>query len=174
MGFYVRSLPKKKKAPKWKVQFVSYRKLDYKNSKSSGLKKEWDIQKERWRLLGFLTLMGWIRQLRKTNGFWKELLARLSQGMALKLTLLSGNFSRYFAIFRVLKRIAMHYNKKTRAEMPDGCTERFDFSFIKWIWKYPSRNEKIREFFNENNVEFIEIKNKRQFQKLLGGNCVVL
>lgn len=84
------------------------------------------------------------------------------------------NFSRYFAIFRVLKRITMHYNKKTRAEMPDGCIERFDFNFIKWIWKYPTRNKKIREFFNENNIEFIEIKNKREFKKLLGGNRVIL
>ena len=57
MGFYVRSLPQKKKAPKWKVQFVSYSKVDHKASNAKKPKKEWDLSKDRWRPLGFLETM---------------------------------------------------------------------------------------------------------------------
>lgn len=55
MGFFVRALPNKKKDPKWKVQFVSYKKADCENQKSK--KKEWDLHKDRWRPLGFLSNM---------------------------------------------------------------------------------------------------------------------
>lgn len=55
MGFYIRAMPLKKSKPKWKVQYVSYSKKDFNHSKST--KKEWDIQNDRWRPLGFLNSM---------------------------------------------------------------------------------------------------------------------
>ncbi len=54
MGYYIRFLRKKKKEPKWKVQYVSYKKKDQrKNSTAKMKKRTWDISKERWRTLGF-------------------------------------------------------------------------------------------------------------------------
>lgn len=84
------------------------------------------------------------------------------------------NFSRYLAVFRVLKRTLLHYNGKARSEMPDGCVEKFDLSFIKWIWDYPNRNERIRSFFLEKNINFIEVGNKKELKKLLGDKKIVL
>jgi len=57
MGYFVRALPWKKSCPKWKVQFVSYKKEDAKNSSTEKPKKEWDVEKTKWRSLGFHSLM---------------------------------------------------------------------------------------------------------------------
>ena len=52
MGFYIRETHTKK-WPRWKVQFVSYKKSDTTGSRAEKPKKSWDIPKERWRSLGF-------------------------------------------------------------------------------------------------------------------------
>lgn len=60
MGYYVKALLWKKSNPKWKVQFVSYRKEHYESLEKSNAKnprKTWDISKERWRSLGFYKAM---------------------------------------------------------------------------------------------------------------------
>lgn len=78
------------------------------------------------------------------------------------------NFSRTRAIYRVMKRLIQHRGKKIREEMPDGCIERFDLNFIRWIWNYPkNHNNWIRNFFKENSVKFIEVKSVRMFNELL-------
>lgn len=56
MGYYVRAMPWKKSAPKWKLQFISYKKADIGESAKSS-KKEWDIERDRWRPLGFHSRM---------------------------------------------------------------------------------------------------------------------
>ncbi|MCK6595083.1 MAG: hypothetical protein L6Q37_03275 [Bdellovibrionaceae bacterium] len=57
MGYFIRALPWKKSLPKWKVQFISYKKEDIKNSPAKKPKKEWDVDRDRWRSLGFHNLM---------------------------------------------------------------------------------------------------------------------
>lgn len=57
MGYFIRALPWKKSNPRWKVQFISYKKEDIKNSSAKKPKKEWDIKCSRWRSLGFHNLM---------------------------------------------------------------------------------------------------------------------
>lgn len=50
---------------------------------------------------------------------------------------------RALCVWRVLKRAAF-YNKKVRPDMAEGCDEKLDFEyikFIKWIWDYPSRSK---------------------------------
>lgn len=57
MGYFIRALPWKKSSPQWKVQFISYKKEDIKDSTANKPKKEWDVDKQRWRSLGFHLLM---------------------------------------------------------------------------------------------------------------------
>ena len=57
MGYYIKSLCWKKSSPKWKVQFVSYKNADNKDSNAKKPTKEWDIDSYRWRSLGFHKLM---------------------------------------------------------------------------------------------------------------------
>jgi hypothetical protein len=57
MGYYIRALTWKKKSPRWKVQFISYKKEDAQDLKAKKPQKTWDVFKERWRVLGFLAPM---------------------------------------------------------------------------------------------------------------------
>lgn len=57
MGYRVKELPSKKSEPKWKVQYVSYKKKDIENFDQSNPRKTWDISKDRWKSLGFFKYM---------------------------------------------------------------------------------------------------------------------
>jgi hypothetical protein len=57
MGYYIRTLPCKRSAPNWKLQFISYENKDIQDSAAKKRKKEWDLDSDRWRGLGFHSLM---------------------------------------------------------------------------------------------------------------------
>ena len=95
---------------------------------------------------------GWVEADKQE---WKQALASLLQQEA---WVMDGNFSgtldqrlaaadtvifldmpAWLCLFRVLKRRAM-YHGRTRPDMADGCPERLDWDFLKWIWNYPRHN----------------------------------
>jgi len=43
--------------------------------------------------------------------------------------------SRWLCLWRVLKRV-VQYHRKTRPDMGDGCAEKVDFGFLRYIWNY--------------------------------------
>jgi len=43
---------------------------------------------------------------------------------------------RIVCLWRALKRVVRHYGR-TRPDMPEGCPERFDLEFLRWIWNFP-------------------------------------
>lgn len=45
---------------------------------------------------------------------------------------------RWKCLFRVSWRVLRHYGRQ-RPDLGPGCTERFDASFMRWIWTYPER-----------------------------------
>ncbi|MGT2925843.1 DNA topology modulation protein [Streptococcus cuniculipharyngis] len=49
-------------------------------------------------------------------------------------------FPAYRTYYRVLKRY-LSYKGKTRPDMADGCLEKLDWAFTKWIW-WDGRNQK--------------------------------
>lgn len=51
-------------------------------------------------------------------------------------TIIFLHYSRYVCIQRALKRRIMYHNK-TRPDMGEGCAEKIDPTFLKWIWDYP-------------------------------------
>ncbi|MBO0476641.1 DNA topology modulation protein [Vagococcus sp. DIV0080] len=53
-------------------------------------------------------------------------------------TIIFLDLPRRVCIYRALKRVVTNYGK-TRPDMGDGCPERFDFSFIKWIWHFKNK-----------------------------------
>lgn len=58
MGYFIKRLPFRKSSPHWKVQFVSYKKADIRpECRAKKPKREWDIQRQRWQVLGFSTFM---------------------------------------------------------------------------------------------------------------------
>lgn len=64
--------------------------------------------------------------------------------------------SRWLCLYRVLKRIVIHYGK-TRADMNEGCKERFDWEFIKYVYyfydkKRPKTLAQISKFSSSKQV----------------------
>ncbi len=57
MGYQIKFLPNKKTDPRWKIQFISYKKTDCKNPETKKPRREWDISKNRWLALGFYESM---------------------------------------------------------------------------------------------------------------------
>lgn len=45
---------------------------------------------------------------------------------------------RSLCVWRTIKRV-ITYRKETRPDMADGCGEKFDLKFLKWIWDFPKR-----------------------------------
>ena len=56
-------------------------------------------------------------------------------------TIIFIDFNRVFCIYRVLKRRIMNHGK-TRYDLGEGCPEKIDLPFLKWIWNYPKRSRK--------------------------------
>jgi len=45
---------------------------------------------------------------------------------------------RALCVWRTVKRV-ITYRKETRPDMADGCDEKLDLVFLKWIWDFPKR-----------------------------------
>jgi adenylate kinase family enzyme len=46
---------------------------------------------------------------------------------------------RTLCVYRVVKRW-LTYSSGSRPDIAEGCDERFDLEFLKWIWNYPRRS----------------------------------
>lgn len=72
-------------------------------------------------------------------------------------------------VYRVLKRVAFSY-KKTRSDMAEGCPEKFDWEFLKWIWDFGNRSKpKIEKILKQYETEktIIRLRSKREVEKFL-------
>jgi adenylate kinase family enzyme len=49
------------------------------------------------------------------------------------------DFPRLFCLGQVLRRVRVQYGR-TREDCGVDCPERFDLSFLKWVWDYPRRS----------------------------------
>ncbi len=78
------------------------------------------------------------------------------------------DFSRFACLWGVCKRVITTYGK-VRPDMGDGCPERFDLDFLKWVWNFNKNNrEKFYRHLNEaENAETIVLKNRRMVKKFL-------
>lgn len=69
------------------------------------------------------------------------------------------DFNPFICTFRVLKRRLIHRNK-TRPDMGEGCNEKFDLEFLRYIWNYRKRNlavtEKVLEKYKDKNNSEIQ------------------
>lgn len=49
------------------------------------------------------------------------------------------DFPRYLCLYRVIKR-RLQYSGRTRADMGEGCVEKLDFPFLRWVWQFRKRS----------------------------------
>ncbi|WP_054027652.1 DNA topology modulation protein [Bacillus sp. FJAT-28004] len=83
-------------------------------------------------------------------------------------TIVFFDLSKWVCIYRVLKRRVQYRNKK-RNDMAEGCEERINLQFLKWVWEYPEKQkpkilEKLHGISNEKEVIILKYpKDVRDF-----------
>ena len=81
-------------------------------------------------------------------------------------------FNRISCLYRVTRRY-LKYKNATRSDMADGCTEKLDWEFVKWVLRDGrtktsiQRYQSVRDRYPEKTVV---IKNQRQLDAYLR-NC---
>ncbi len=78
-------------------------------------------------------------------------------------TVIFLDFPRYICFWRILKRITFSWGQ-VRFDMAQGCPEKLDIPFIKWVWNfrrnnYPRMFEKIQKYFLNGNLIILRSKN---------------
>lgn len=83
-------------------------------------------------------------------------------------TVIYLDFPGLVCIFGVLKRVLTTYGT-VRPDMPEGCPERFDWEFLKWVWNFNCENRtKIYAALETMPPETVIIlKNRRQVNRFL-------
>ena len=78
------------------------------------------------------------------------------------------DFSRFACLLGVLKRVLTTYGT-VRPDMGEGCPERIDFEFLKWVWNYnKDKRERNYRLLNEaEHAETIVLTNRRAVRKFL-------
>lgn len=83
-------------------------------------------------------------------------------------TVIYLDFSRAACLLGVLKRIATTYGK-VRPDMGEGCPERIDWEFLKWVWDF-NRNKRAKYYEllgQRKDTRVIILKNRRQVKRFI-------
>ena len=83
-------------------------------------------------------------------------------------TVIYLDFSRFACLMGVLKRILTTYGT-VRPDMGEGCPERIDLDFLKWVWSFNKKKRvKYYRLLNETEgIEKIVLKNRRAVNRFL-------
>ena len=77
------------------------------------------------------------------------------------------DYPRIVCLWGVISRVVRNHGR-TRPDMADGCPERMDGEFLKWIWDY-NRNfrTKLYDMLNSSGKRVVVLKSRREAQRLL-------
>ncbi|HEY0429631.1 MAG TPA: DNA topology modulation protein [Pyrinomonadaceae bacterium] len=84
-------------------------------------------------------------------------------------TIIFLDLPRTICLRRVLKRITLSYGR-TRADMAEGCNEKFDLEFLKWVWNYRTRTKpKVEALLEsvEKEKTIIRLKSAKEVENFL-------
>ena len=83
-------------------------------------------------------------------------------------TIIYLDFSRFACLRGVIKRVLTTYGT-VRPDMGEGCPERFDLDFLKWVWNFnENKREDYYKLLNETEgIEKIVLKNRRAVRMFL-------
>lgn len=85
-------------------------------------------------------------------------------------TIFYFDFPRLICLYRVVKRRIQHRGQ-TRADMGEGCKEKIDLEFLKWIWYFKKRNQHRMEILLRearlNKRQVIVFKKPKEVQAYL-------
>jgi len=83
-------------------------------------------------------------------------------------TIIYLDFSRWECLLGVFQRILTNYGK-VRPDMAEGCQERFDREFIKYVWNF-NKNNRVRNYTylaQAKHAKHIVLKNRREVRAFL-------
>ncbi|MEY8643646.1 DNA topology modulation protein [Staphylococcus arlettae] len=85
--------------------------------------------------------------------------ACLAERLSAEDTVIFLDLPRKICLFRIAKRLLQNLGK-TRKDMGEGCKERFNLEFIKYIWDYPKKRKPyilntIKQTVNQQNVHIL-------------------
>ena len=83
-------------------------------------------------------------------------------------TVIYLDYSRMACLLGVLKRVITTYGT-VRLDMGEGCPEKIDFEFLKWVWNYnKNKREQNYRLLNETtHAKTIVLKNRRSLRRFL-------
>ena len=83
-------------------------------------------------------------------------------------TVIYLDFSRWACLGGVCKRVLTSYGK-VRPDMGEGCPERIDWEFLRWVWNFnKNMREKNYRLLNETDgIEKIVLKNRCAVKRFL-------
>lgn len=87
-------------------------------------------------------------------------------------TVIYLDFNRITCIMGVLKRVFSGLGK-VRPDMGEGCPERFDWSFLVWVWNFNKKNRaQTYQLLSEaEHAEVHVLKNRKQVNRFLVNMC---
>lgn len=83
-------------------------------------------------------------------------------------TIIYLDFNRWECLLGLLQRVLGNYGK-VRQDMADGCPERFDWEFVKWIWNF-NKNNRVRNYTylaQAKHARHIVLKSRREVKAFL-------
>lgn len=83
-------------------------------------------------------------------------------------TVIFLDYNRYLCLYRVSKRWISNMGK-VRSDMAEGCIEKIDLPFIKFVWRFPidSRNKIVNKLKEYNNVNIISLRSPKETKLFL-------
>jgi adenylate kinase family enzyme len=84
-------------------------------------------------------------------------------------TVIFLDIARSVCVWRLLKR-AVRYRKKHRPDMAEGCAERFNLEFVRWVWNYSSRTKPkvlVRLKENAGRKRIVCLRSSSEVEKFL-------
>jgi adenylate kinase family enzyme len=84
-------------------------------------------------------------------------------------TVIFLDFPRTVCIWRILKRVR-RYHHTNRPDIAEGCNEKFDLKFLKWIWDYPARSKpKVEFWLNKfaDKIKVIRLRSAKEVEKFI-------
>ncbi|MCM3638363.1 DNA topology modulation protein [Sporosarcina luteola] len=77
------------------------------------------------------------------------------------------DFPNWLCLMRVFKRRWM-YRGKTRPDMAEGCPEKVDWEFVKFIWTYPKKKRPgVFQMLERSDAEVLILKSPREVENWL-------
>ncbi|AZN40988.1 DNA topology modulation protein [Paenibacillus albus] len=77
---------------------------------------------------------------------------------------------RWLCMYRIFKRRVM-FHKKTRPDMNEGCQEKIDWAFVKFVWSYPRRSRmktlSRMEYAAAQGKQVMILQTRKQVKELL-------